>query len=127
MLTTDQIIDQLKQMDEATLVRFWNNIGAEKDWMSIYEDPESINELFSSPLAAVRAVFFGSFNYMYSYYSFNNYGNLVSYNSLDAQESPFCLTELAEHFEEYGFGEFEDEFDISDDDDDDDDDDDSDE
>lgn len=118
MLTTDQIIDQLKQMEEKTLVRFWNEIGAEKEWSSIYEDPDSINELFSTPLEAVRAVFFGSFNYMHSYYSFNNYGNLVSYNSLDAQESPFCFTELAEHFQEYGFGDFEDEFDISEDDDD---------
>lgn len=119
MLNVDQIIEQLKEKNEATLVRLWNDVGAALDWRKIYADNEDINEIFTTPLEAVRAVHFGDYDYLHNYYSFDNYGNLVSYNSLDANASPFDYEELAEYFKEHGFGDFEDEFDTSDDDDDD--------
>lgn len=55
----------------------------------VYENDEStMRELFESPLDAVRAAYYGSYDYPDEYMVFNGYGNLDSYaNAYDVVHS----------------------------------------
>ena len=57
----------------------------------VYDNDESnMRELFESPLDAVRAVYYGNYDYPDEYMVFNGYGNLVSYtNAHDVVHSHF--------------------------------------
>lgn len=48
-----------------------------------YNDEDFFNTFFSSPLEAVRATYYGDYNYNDSFVKFNGYGNLDSADYLD--------------------------------------------
>ena len=91
----NQAIEQLKQ-DDSILMQAYSEYSAENGYNSVYYNYEySINMMFENAYDALRAA---SYDYDHSdaYFTFNEYGNLQSFEDLDSLSSPIDIGELAE-------------------------------
>ena len=78
----------------------------------VYENDEStMNELFSAPMDAVRAIFFGHYQFSDPYMVFNGYANLDSYDDVVSDYiEDYFMDELIEWMvSNEDFGAYEDE------------------
>jgi len=75
-LNTEQLIDLARDINS------WDN---SLDHLEMFDNNEDFfHDYFSGDVdKAVRAVCFGTYNYMHEYVKFNGYGNLDSYSDLD--------------------------------------------
>lgn len=102
-LTQDQILDQLNNMDSDTLFSVWgeyvNECGDASD-MVFPNYEQELNMTFPTVAEAVRAVSCGDYNYSDDFFTFNGYGNVVSFNYADDDNSPVDLPRLADWVEQ---------------------------
>ena len=99
-MTLEEVRQDLEQWAESELVELWNDYceatGMDSD-IIYYNDEEFLDTMFASPAEAVRASFFGDYNWGDTYVVFNGYGNLQSYyDPLEAMD----LDALAEWYYE---------------------------
>lgn len=85
------IIAILKAMETKTLVGIWNEYCSEENMDDyIYENESyNLNEMFCGKDAvsdALRAAWYGNYNFTDNYVVFNAYGNLKSYNEYNVEE-----------------------------------------
>lgn len=116
----EMLINQMYEMDEDEIMYLWNDYAYEcRPDDVIYENTEDVlNELFSRPSDAIRAIYFGDYTFNDPYFYFNGYANIQSvYSLIRDTNSIVSLKELAdwliedERYENYDF-----EIDIDDDD-----------
>lgn len=62
----------------------WNNC---LDYLEFWEnDEEFFNSFFDSPMEAVRATYYGDYNFNDDYIRFNGYGNIESFSEYEKDE-----------------------------------------
>ena len=62
----------------------WNNC---LDYLDFWEnDEEFFNTFFDNPMEAIRATYYGNYNYNDEYVKFNGYGNIDSYSEEEKNE-----------------------------------------
>lgn len=62
----------------------WNNC---LDYLEFWEnDEEFFNSYFDSPMEAVRATYYGDYNFNDDYIRFNGYGNIESFSEYEKDE-----------------------------------------
>jgi hypothetical protein len=117
----EMLINQMDEMDEEDVLYIWNDYAYDcRPDDVIYENDEDVlNELFSRPSDAIRAIYYGDYTFNDPYFYFNGYANIQSvYSLISDTNSIVSLSELAdwliedERYENY-------DFEIDDDDDDD--------
>ena len=88
MTRKESIIEVLKCIENETLISIWNECCSEVNMDDyIYNNDEYfLNETFEKADDAVRAVCYGSYEYTDEYVIFNAYGNLVSFDTYDAEK-----------------------------------------
>ena len=62
----------------------WNNCLENLDFFE--NDEEFFNTFFENPMEAVRATYYGDYNYSDEYVKFNGYGNIDSYSEYEKNE-----------------------------------------
>lgn len=72
------------------------------DYLDYYDNDEYfLNDMFEKPDDAVRAAYYGDYNYMDDYVRFNGYGNLESFSQYDYEEElKSYIDEIIERLEE---------------------------
>ena len=97
-----EIISEINSLDGSlNFLEYWEN------------DEEFFNTFFfNNPLEAVRASFYGSYNYCDEYVKFNAYGNLTSANKYELEgEYKYYIDDivdsLLEHYEEMNINDKE--------------------
>ena len=80
-MTLEELRQDFENWADYELVDLWNEYcdanGMEDNIYS--NDEDFLNEMFASPAEAVRASFFGDYNWGDPWVAFNAYGNLQSY------------------------------------------------
>ena len=90
-----EVIEQLKQ-DDSILMQAYCEYSDGNDFARVYNnDEDNINMVFANAYDALRAA---SYDYDHSdaYFTFNEYGNLQSFEDLASLSSPIDIGELAE-------------------------------
>ena len=91
----NQVIAQLKQ-DDSILLQAYSEYSEGNGYDRVYDnDEDSINMMFDSAYDALRAAFY-DYDHSHAYFTFNEYGNLQSFEYLDSLSSPINIGELAE-------------------------------
>ena len=71
-------------------LEFWEN------------DEEFFNTFFDNPMEAIRATYYGNYNYNDDYVKFNGYGNIDSYSEYDRiEEIKDNIDDIVENLIEY--------------------------
>ena len=71
-------------LDVVSELNSWNNC---LDYLDFWEnDEEFFNTFFENPMDAVRATYYGYYNYNDDYVKFNGYGNIDSYSEEEKNE-----------------------------------------
>lgn len=107
MLTYYEFITEyLEELEEDELLEEWNEYCSNEcmDNYIYYNDEYFLDEYFEKPSDAVRAVYYGNFNYMDTYIQFNGYANLDTSSYLD---DLVYISDLASYLEGNGFLEDE--------------------
>ena len=108
----EMLINQMYEMDEEDVLYIWNDYAYDcRPDDVIYENEEDVlNDLFSRPSDAIRAIYFGDYTFNDSWFYFNGYGNIQSvYSLIRDKNSIVYLSELAdwliedERYENYDF------------------------
>lgn len=83
-------VKEYLQENEEVLMEIVNEINSydgSLDWLEFYEnDDDFIENMFQTKRDAVRAVYFGNYNYADDFVKFNGYGNLESYSEYQVIE-----------------------------------------
>lgn len=83
-------VKEYLQENEEVLVEIVNEINSfdgSLDWLDFYvNDEDFIENMFQTKSDAVRAVYFGNYNYADDFVKFNGYGNLESYSEYQVIE-----------------------------------------
>ena len=84
------------------IVRELNSWDGSLDYLDFYENDEYFfNDYFQKADDAVRAVYYGDYNYNDDYVRFNAYGNLESFTEYDYEEElKSYIDEIIERLEE---------------------------
>lgn len=92
-----QVIEQLEQLLFCDLVMTYNDMANAFSYDRIYDNDEcTLNELFSTPYDAIRQTNHDGYNDNDEYFTFNGYGNLVSFSYHPmATDCPIDIEELA--------------------------------
>ena len=101
------ITDYLEELTENELLNLWNEYCSEENMDSYiyYNDEYFFEECFANNVnEAVRAVYYGNFNYMDTYIQFNGLANLDTSSYLD---DLIYIEDLASYLESNGFLEDE--------------------
>lgn len=101
------ITEYLEDLNDDELLNLWNEYCSEEnmDNYIYYNDEYFFDEYFANNVNdAIRAVYYGNFNYMDTYIQFNGYANLDTSNYLD---DFVYISELASYLEDNGFLEDE--------------------
>ena len=70
--------------DVVSELNCWNNC---LDYLNFWENDEDFfDNYFSSPMEAIRATYYGDYNFMDDYVRFNGYGNIESFSEYDKEE-----------------------------------------
>lgn len=94
----DKIKGILEGMDFDELIAVWNTYCDEvRNEENVYF-MEEFNEMFDGvkPWEIARSAFFGDFNPTHDYFTFNGYGNLVSFDYFTDNNCPIIIDDIAE-------------------------------
>ena len=98
-LTKDFIASKLLELETKDIVPIHNEycevMGYEDNRV---EYMDSLDDIFcdTTPLNIAMRIFYGDFNPNDNFFTFNGYGNLVSFDYYDDSNSPIEISELAE-------------------------------
>lgn len=101
-LTRDQVKAQVTAMVEGsdnTAISLWREFASEEGYEGdlIYDNDEyTINEMFDSPMSALRAANYGDYNYAHEYFHLNGYGNLETFDFASDEYSPIDVDRLTD-------------------------------
>ena len=71
-------------LDVVSELNSWNSC---LDYLDFWEnDEEFFNTFFDNPMEAIRATYYGNYNYNDDYVKFNGYGNIDSYSEYERIE-----------------------------------------
>lgn len=104
-----KIVKLINLMDENELIQLNNtycqNISSEDEvWAN---DEEFFNIFFENKTnEALRAAYFGDYNWSHNYVKFNGYGNLESFDYFEVKDLCESVEVMAEYIEE-NFNDFE--------------------
>ena len=91
----NQVAEQLKQ-DDSLLMQAYCDYSEGNNYDRVYDnDEDSINMMFDNAYDALRATSY-DYDHSHAYFTFNEYGNLQSFEYLDSGSSPIDIGELAE-------------------------------
>ena len=110
MSKKNSVIDYLRSVDLDDLVDVWNVYCSEVDNFDeeIYpNDDATLDEMFPSAYKFARSAKYGDYDFRHDYFTFNGYGNIVSFNYLDDDNCPIDLDGLADWFIENGDSDLE--------------------
>ena len=90
----DVLIDMVHELNS------WNGC---LDYLDFWEnDEEFFNTFFDNPMEAIRATYYGNYNYNDDYVKFNGYGNIDSYSEYERiEEIKDSIEEIVENLIEY--------------------------
>lgn len=92
-----QVIEQLNQLADWQLINIYTNYADENRYEDIHDlSQDTINDLFESPWDAITKSNHDGFNENDSYFVFNGYGLMSTFTSLDSDNSPIDIEELAQ-------------------------------
>ncbi len=99
----DQIIDVIETMTSAELLelnnRYCQEFGYENE--IYYNDEEFFNTFFEGkPMEVARSTYYGDYRFMDDFVTFNGYGNLVSFSSIDTDNLVDSISTMAENIAE---------------------------
>lgn len=102
MKNINQIIDLLNSLDTNELIQVNNSFAIENNYDSeVYINDEEFFELyFPKGIDAVRAAFYGDYNYSHDYVRINGYGNLESFDYFKVSDLCDTVENIAEHIAE---------------------------
>ena len=108
----EMLINQMYEMDEEDVLYIWNDYAYDcrPDDVISENEEDVLNDLFRRPSDAIRAIYFGNYNFNDPWFYFNGYGNIQSvYSLIRDKNSIVYLAELAdwliadERYENYAF------------------------
>lgn len=87
-------------LDVVSELNCWNGC---LDYLEFWEnDEEFFNTYFNSPMEAIRATYYGDYNYNDDYVRFNGYGNIDSYDEYEKNEEiRGCIDDIVDNLVEY--------------------------
>lgn len=103
-MSKENILDIIDSAGEAEIIAGWNYYCDETDRYEekVYDNEnETYEMMFGSIDDALRAAYYGDFNYTDDYCCLNAYGNLNSFHCLSDGNCPIDKDELAEWFTEH--------------------------
>ena len=89
------MIEVINDMTDDDLIALHNEMMQDQDRMDdciYYNDEATLEEHFSSVTSAIRACFYGDYNFSHNYFVFNGYANLDSFEN---PKSHIDIEELA--------------------------------
>lgn len=96
-LQLNQVIEQLNSLADWQLINIYTNYADENRYEDIHDlSQDTINDLFESPWDAITKSNHGGFNENDSYFVFNGYGLMSTFTSLDSDNCPIDISELAQ-------------------------------
>lgn len=99
-MTAEKIMEAIKhKMDSYDIINLWNECVFETnltDGEIADNDETFFKEIFSSPYDAVRAVAYGEYTLNDNYIAFDGYGNVVTFDYWDDENSPIDVDVLVE-------------------------------
>ena len=84
-------------LDVVSELNSWNGCLDNLDFWE--NDEEFFNTFFDNPMEAIRATYYGNYNYNDDYVKFNGYGNIDSYSEYERIEEIKDKTEMTEESE----------------------------
>jgi hypothetical protein len=99
----EKIIDVIETMTSAELLelnnRYCSEFGYEND--IYYNDEKFFNTFFEGrPMEVARSIHYGDYRFMDDFVTFNGYGNLVTFNSIDNDNLVDSIITMAENIAE---------------------------
>ena len=87
-------------LDVVSELNSWNGC---LDYLDFWEnDEEFFNTFFDNPMEAIRATYYGNYNYNDDYVKFNGYGNIDSYSEYERiEEIKDNIDDIVENLVEY--------------------------
>jgi hypothetical protein len=85
-------------------IEVWNEFCRENSWETeIYDNDDSFFDMFflTAPIEAVRATYYGSYDYYDDYCYFDGNGNISSFNLDDEFLSIIDIDEMLEYYAQY--------------------------
>lgn len=80
----------------------WNSCLENLDFWE--NDEEFFNTFFDNPMDAIRATYYGNYNYNDDYVKFNGYGNIDSYSEYERiEEIKDNIDDIVDNLVEYGY------------------------
>lgn len=93
----NQVIEQISNMNNDDTISLYNNYADINSYERIYyNDDDNINDVFHTPRAAIRAATYGRYNVGDDYFFFDSCAHMISFNSLNDNNSPIVIEELAQ-------------------------------
>lgn len=99
----EKIKELISNSITSEIVCAWNRVCEENnDYENeVFENEENaLEEMFSGNVdSALRAAFYGDYRYPDSFCCFDGYGNLVSFDYYDDENSPIDIEQIVDYFE----------------------------
>lgn len=99
MISVNDVVADLRGRDDSEVVSLWNEycdeIGDVDGFAYLMDEFDELME-GKSPWEITRMAFYGDFNPNHSFFGFNGYANLISFDFADANNSPIDFESLAE-------------------------------
>lgn len=98
-MTADKIMEAINGMDNVEVINLWNEcIGhTNRPDDEVYENgSDFFNAYFNSPSDAVLAVCYGNYKECEKYIAFDGYGNVVTFDYWDDENSPIDIYVLVD-------------------------------
>ena len=87
-------------LDVVSELNSWNSCLDNLDFWE--NDEEFFNTFFDNPMEAIRATYYGNYNYNDDYVKFNGYGNIDSYSEYEKiEEIKDNIDDIVENLVEY--------------------------
>ena len=87
-------------LDVVSELNSWNGCLENLDFWE--NDEEFFNTFFDNPMDAIRATYYGNYNYNDDYVKFNGYGNIDSYSEYERiEEIKDNIDDIVENLVEY--------------------------
>ena len=87
-------------LDVVSELNSWNGCLDNLDFWE--NDEEFFNTFFDNPMEAIRATYYGNYNYNDDYVKFNGYGNIDSYSEYERiEEIKDNIDDIVENLVEY--------------------------
>ena len=87
-------------LDVVSELNSWNGCLENLDFWE--NDEEFFNTFFDNPMEAIRATYYGNYNYNDDYVKFNGYGNIDSYSEYERiEEIKDNIDDIVENLIEY--------------------------